>query len=362
MSAASPNLPTVLVAMSGGVDSSVAALLLKNQGHEVAGATLKLFHNEEINIRSDTCCSLADVEDARAVAYALDIPHYVFNFTNLFKELVIERFAKAWQAGFTPNPCIDCNTFVKFPVLLLRATEMGYTHIATGHYAKVRYDEKSGRYLLLKSCDPLKDQSYVLYTLTQAELSHLLLPLGEHTKLETRALAATHGLVNARKRDSQDICFVPDKDYAAFLCHYSGEPPRPGFLTDKNGTVLGTHAGHIHYTIGQRRGLGLALGYPAYVCAKDVESGRIVLGQECDLYSSDATVEALNLIAVPEIKQPLRVTVKFRCGRKTAAATVLQTGPRSAFIHCDEPQRALTPGQSAVFYDGDIVIGGGIIR
>ena len=255
-----------IIAMSGGVDSSVAALLTKETGDECIGATMKLFHNEDIGVkREKTCCSLDDVEDARNVCYRMGIRYYVFNFSERFKEDVMDRFVDAYEHGSTPNPCIDCNRYLKFDKMFQRMRELEYDYIVTGHYARVEYDEEKNRYLLKKAVDDTKDQSYVLYMLTQEQLAHISLPLGGLRKTEVREIAEKHGFVNARKHDSQDICFVPDGDYAKFIEQYTGRKSIPGDFVDTEGNILGKHKGIIHYTIGQRKGLGLSLGYQAFV-------------------------------------------------------------------------------------------------
>jgi tRNA-specific 2-thiouridylase len=353
----------VMVAMSGGVDSSVAAALLKEQGYEVCGATLKLFSNEDIGQDSltRTCCSLADVEDARRVSDKLGFEHFVFNFGDRFKKDVIGRFAETYITGGTPNPCIDCNRFIKFDKLLERARMLDMDCIATGHYARVEYDEKSGRYLLKKAADKAKDQSYVLYAMTQEQLKGTLFPLGGLTKSEVRALARERGLVNAGKPDSQDICFVKDGDYAAFLEQTLGVESVPGPFTDSSGKILGTHKGLIHYTIGQRKGLSLSFDRPKYVIRKDAETNTVVLGDESELYGKTMTVTEVNLISVPRLDTPIRAAVKTRYSQTEAPATLYPLENGDISVEFDQPQRALTKGQAAVFYDGDTVIGGGTI-
>jgi tRNA-specific 2-thiouridylase len=349
--------------MSGGVDSSVAASLLVEQGYDVCGVTLKLFSNEDIGLDSvlRTCCSLSDVGDARSVAYKLGIDHFVFNFGDAFNRDVIRRFADAYIAGRTPNPCIDCNRFIKFDKLPERAQLMGWDYIATGHYVRTAYDEKAGRYLLKKARDASKDQTYVLYALTQEQLKRTLFPLGGLTKNEVRALAVSRGLLNAQKPDSQDICFVPGGDYAAFIENVLGYKSEPGDFVDSGGKVLGRHKGLIHYTIGQRRGLGLSAVRPKYVIGKDVETNTVIVGNEEELYSISMTVDNLNLISVPELTEPVRASVKTRYSQKETPATLYPPEDGRMLILFDNPQRAVTPGQAAVFYDGDTVIGGGTI-
>ena len=353
----------VMVAMSGGVDSSVAAALLMDEGFDVCGATLKLFSNEDIGLQHTTrsCCSLEDVEDARAVAYKLGFAHHVFNFGELFRQQVINRFAASYANGETPNPCIDCNRFIKFDKLLERALVLGMDYIATGHYARVELDEQTGRYLLKKAVDPTKDQSYVLYAMTQEQLGHTLFPLGGLKKSEVRTIAEEHGLVNAKKPDSQDICFVKDGDYASFLENTMKVRSPAGNFVDSSGNVLGEHAGLFHYTIGQRKGLKLSFDRPKFVIRKDLQRNTVVLGDEAELYSMSMTVKDVNLISIEALTVPMLAAVKTRYSQKEVPATLypLKNG-QIAVCFC-EPQRAVTSGQAAVFYDGDTVIGGGTI-
>ncbi len=353
----------VMVAMSGGVDSSVAAALLKDEGFEVIGATLKLFSNEEIGLEhtSRTCCSLEDVEDARAVAAKLGFAHYVFNFGELFRQQVINRFAESYAKGDTPNPCIDCNRFIKFEKLLERALVLDMDYIATGHYARVELDGETGRYLLKKAADPTKDQSYVLYAMTQEQLRHTLFPLGVLKKSEVRAIAEARGLVNAKKPDSQDICFVKDGDYASFLENTLKVPSPHGNFVDSRGKLLGEHEGLIHYTIGQRKGLKLSFEKPKYVIRKDPEANTVVLGEEAELLCGDMIVRDVNLISVEALTAPMKAAVKTRYSQKEAPAVLVPLEDGSVFVRFFEPQRAVTSGQAAVFYYGDTVIGGGTI-
>ncbi len=353
----------ILIAMSGGVDSSVAAYLIKSQNVDAVGVTLKLFSNEDISLDAEkTCCSLSDVEDAKCVAARLGIDHHVFNFSDNFKEKVIDRFVSTYEAGGTPNPCIDCNRFIKWRQLLMRADLMECTHIATGHYARVEHDSASGRMLLRRSADRSKDQTYVLWALTQEQLSRTILPLGSLTKDEVRELAEEQNFINADKPDSQDICFVPDGDYAGFIERYSKKTAVPGDFIDSDGKILGRHNGIIRYTIGQRKGLGISLGKPAFVSRIDPLSNTVTLGDEDLLFSDELYASDINLIAVSEISSPLRVTAKVRYSAKEAPATVVQTGDNELYIKFDTPQRALTRGQSVVLYSDEIVVGGGIIK
>lgn len=355
----------VMVGMSGGVDSSVAAMLLRDQGYEVMGVTLKLFSDEDI-VEADkegkTCCALNDVMDARSVAYKLGFEHMVFNFRDCFRERVMEQFAQCYLSGRTPNPCIECNRHVKFDKMLRRALELGYDYIATGHYAVREYDENTGRYLLKRPKDRSKDQTYVLYALTQEQLCHTLFPLGGLEKQEVREAAERAGLVNSAKPDSQDICFVPDGDYAGFITKFTGREMPEGSFTDTEGKVLGTHKGIIHYTVGQRKGLGIALGKPAYVVSKDVERNTVVLGDESDLYTDSLTAEDVNLISVETLEAPMRITAKTRYSQKDQPGVLSFIGNGIYRVDFDQPQRAVTAGQAVVFYDGDVVVGGGTIR
>lgn len=352
----------VLVGMSGGVDSSVCAYLLKQNGFEPTGVNCRFFDNDDIFSKAKTCCSLEDSRDARAVAYKLGIPFYVFNFKDDFRQNVIEAFVNAYINGETPNPCIDCNKYLKFNKLLRRAMELDHDYIATGHYAKIEYDDASKRYLLKKGADEAKDQSYVLYNLTQFQLKHTLFPLGKMKKSEIRAIALQQGFVNAAKHDSQDICFVPDGDYAAFIEKHTGKAFPHGDFVDQNGKVLGEHKGIIRYTVGQRRGLGLALPAPLYVKQKDVKNNRVILSDNESLYSCSLDARDANFIAFEKLNAPLKVKAKVRYKQPEQSATVIQTGDTTFHVEFDSPQRAIASGQAVVLYDGDVVVGGGIIE
>jgi tRNA-specific 2-thiouridylase len=349
-----------VIAMSGGVDSSVTAALMLGEGYECIGVTLKLTGGEPGAAGGNrSCCSLADVNDARQAAYKLGLPHYVLNFTGPFREEVIRRFVETYEAGGTPNPCIDCNRYIKFERLLYRTRELDYDVLATGHYARIEQDRD--RFLLKKALDQKKDQSYVLYCLTQEQLKRTRFPLGGKTKAQVREIAAGLGFVNAEKPDSQDICFVPGGDYGSFMERWTGKSYPAGRIIDKAGKVLGQHRGLVRYTIGQRRGLGVAMNGPVYVTAKDLEANTVTLGPAEDLYSKALTAVNINLIALPRLERPLRVRVKTRYLQAEQWATAEQTGEDCLRIEFDEPQRAITPGQAAVMYEGDLVLGGGTI-
>ena len=352
-----------LIAMSGGVDSSVAAMLMCREGYECIGVTMKLYDNEDIGLsKGHTCCSLDDVEDARGVAYQLGMRFYVMNFKEDFSEKVIDRFVDAYETGRTPNPCIDCNRYMKFAKLYHRAQEVGCDTIVTGHYARIEYDENRGRWLLKKSKNTAKDQSYVLYFMTQEQLAHTRFPLGEfETKEEVRSLAAEYHFTNAGKHDSQDICFVPDGNYAGFIERRTGKKYESGSFVDTEGRILGEHKGIIRYTIGQRKGLGLALPAPLYVCRKDMKNNTVILSPEEGLYTKELMADDFNWIALEAPKEPIRVTAKTRYHAREAAATAVSLADKTVKIVFDEPQRAITSGQAVVLYDGDVVVGGGTI-
>jgi tRNA-specific 2-thiouridylase len=359
-----------VIAMSGGVDSSVAAALTLGEGWDCIGVTLKLIDGGPAGERPDGgcsrysrgCCSLADVNDARQAAYRLSLPHYVLNFTEPFRDEVIRRFVETYEAGRTPNPCIDCNRYIKFERLLYRARELDYDILVTGHYARIEQDRGSGRFLLKKALDEKKDQSYVLYCLTQEQLGRTRFPLGALSKARVREIAAELGFVNAEKPDSQDICFVPDGDYGGFMERWTGKSYPAGDIVDGTGKVLGRHRGLVRYTIGQRRGLGVARNEPVYVTAKDLAANTLSLGPEAELYSKTLVAADINLIALPRLERPLRVRVKTRYLQPEQWATVEQTGEDCLRVEFDDAQRAITAGQAAVMYDGDLVLGGGTIQ
>ena len=339
----------ILVGMSGGVDSSAAALILKEKGYSVTGLTLKLCKEDKEQ----------DINDAKAVCEKLGIEHLTLDLKNEFKEKVIDEFINQYKIGLTPNPCLECNKYIKFGKMLELALEKGFDKIATGHYARV--EKKGGRFILKKATDISKDQSYVLYSLTQHQLKHLELPLGYLTKPEIREKAEESGLVNANRPDSQDICFVPNGDYAAFIEENGGFVSEKGNYTDINGNILGKHQGVIHYTIGQRKGLGIALGKPQFVIDKSSETNTVVLGDEENLFKKEVLVSDVNFIPFDKLEREMRVTAKLRYRHAEQPATIYPMDDTKVKILFDEPQRAPSSGQGAVFYDGDTVVGGGKI-
>lgn len=353
----------VVVGMSGGVDSSVAAYLLKEQGYDVIGVTMQIWQDEEQAAQEENggCCGLGAVDDARRVAAALEIPYYVMNFKKEFKENVIDYFVEEYQNGRTPNPCIACNRYVKWESLLQRSLSIGAEYIATGHYARVVQLE-NGRYTLRRSATLAKDQTYALYNLTQEQLKRTLMPVGEYTKDEVRAIAEKINLRIANKPDSQDICFVPDGDYAAYIEEEAGVKVPEGNFVLTDGTVLGRHKGITHYTVGQRKGLGLALGYPAFVLEIRPETNEVVIGTKEESMTTQLRARNLNFMAVEDLTEPLHVFTKIRYNHKGAWCTIEKTGEDEVLCTFDEPQRAVTPGQAVVFYDGEYVLGGGTIQ
>ncbi|MCQ2373641.1 MAG: tRNA 2-thiouridine(34) synthase MnmA [Phascolarctobacterium sp.] len=343
-----------LIAMSGGVDSSVSALLMQQQGYECIGATMSLF-------QKSTCGGEQDVRDAAKICQDLGMEHHVINFADKFREHVISRFIDAYEHGRTPNPCVDCNRHLKFGKLYAKAQELGCEFVVTGHYAQVRYDEAKGRYLLVKGVDPHKDQSYVLYSLTQEQLAHVQFPLGGYCKPEIRDIAEKHGFVNARKHDSQDICFVENGKYAEFIEKQTGKKFKAGDFVDVEGKVLGRHKGIIYYTVGQRKGLGLALPQPMYVKEIDVAHNKVILATNDQLFSTHVEAKDINLIDCERITEPRRLKARIRYHHVEQWATVTQPDEDTLLVDFDEPQRAITKGQSLVLYDGDVVVGGGTI-
>lgn len=352
----------VMVAMSGGVDSSVAAMLLQQEGYELAGATMRLYTGEDTAAFEERACgSQRDIEDAEKVCQKLGIEHFVYDFAGSFKEKVMDKFAESYLRGETPNPCIDCNRYIKFESLFQEGRLFGFDYIATGHYVRRGYEERTGRWLLKKGLDAAKDQSYVLYSLTQEQLAKTLFPLGERTKAEVRRLAEKGGFLNSNKPDSQDICFVPDRDYKAFIERQYGIESTPGDFVDAGGRVLGRHKGIIGYTTGQRRGLGVSADRPLYVIKKDLCRNSIVLGDEKELYTKKIVVRDVNFISIAELTAPLAVSAKIRYSQKTADAVITPLQNGEVLLEFAEPQRAATAGQAAVFYDGEVVVGGGTI-
>lgn len=354
----------VVVGMSGGVDSSVAAYLLKQQGYDVAGVTMEIWQQEENQAQEENggCCGLSAVEDARQVAWKLGIPHYVMNFRKEFKSHVIDYFMDEYVHGRTPNPCIACNRFVKWESLLNRSLEIGADFIATGHYAQIEM-LPSGRYTLKKSVTEAKDQTYALYNLTQHQLAHTLMPVGSYEKDQIRQIAADIGIPVAHKPDSQEICFIPDHDYARFIKENSPTRIPEGNFVDIDGNVLGRHKGITHYTIGQRKGLNLSLGRPAFVVAIRQESNEVVIGEAGDVFSDRLVCDRLNWMAIEGLKgKRMHVQAKIRYSHKGAPCVIEEMGQDLVEVRFQEPQRAITPGQAVVFYDEGYVVGGGTIR
>ena len=352
----------VVIGMSGGVDSSVAAWLLKEQGYEVIGVTMQIWQEEEQEIQEENggCCGLSAVEDARRVAAQLDIPYYVMNFRADFKKSVIDYFTAEYLAGRTPNPCIACNRYVKWEALLKRSLEIGADYIATGHYARV---EKltSGRFSIRHSVTAAKDQTYALYNLTQEQLSRTLMPVGEYSKEQIREFAAQLGLRVAEKPDSQEICFVPDQDYAGFIERTTGKPSEEGNFVTADGTVLGRHKGIIHYTIGQRRGLGLPMGRRVVVTQIRPETNEVVIGEQEDVFTRTLYADRLNYMAEPSFASGQKAVAKIRYNHRGTPYAIYPEEEDRVRVEFDEPVRAVTPGQAVVFYDGDYVLGGGTI-
>lgn len=342
---------SALIAMSGGVDSSAAAYLVQAEGLRCQGVTMRLLAGDDGQ----------NASDAESVCRRLGIPFAVLDLTAEFEKWVIEPFVRVYQAGGTPNPCVDCNRRMKFSRLMEAADEAGLYYVATGHYARAERDPETGRLLLKKALDAGRDQSYFLYTLTQGQLERVRFPLGGMEKRQVRDLAERLGFVNARRRDSQDICFIPDGDYGAFLEAYTGRPLPAGDFLDREGRTVGRHRGAARYTLGQRKGLGLAMGEPVYVCGKDMAAGTVTVGPESALYAREILAEDLNWISVEGLEAPLRVRAKTRSRQAEQPAALFPEAGGRVRVVFDEPQRAVTPGQAAVFYDGSRVVGGGTI-
>ncbi len=353
----------VVVGMSGGVDSSVAAYLLKEQGYDVIGVTMQIWQEEETELQSENggCCGLSAVEDARRVAQVLDIPHYVMNFRKEFKICVMDYFVEEYLRGRTPNPCIACNRYVKWESLLRRSLEIGGDSIATGHYARI-VQLPNGRFAVRNSVTAKKDQTYALYNLTQFQLAHTLMPIGEYTKEEVRRIAEELSLPVAHKPDSQEICFVPDHDYAAFIEREAGSRvPGPGNFITAEGEILGQHKGITHYTIGQRRGLTLPMGHRVFVTDIRPDSDEVVIGEEEALYTTKVCCDHLNWMSIEDLTEPRRVLAKIRYNHPGEYCEIEKTGEDQVLCRFERPVRAATPGQAAVFYDGEYVLGGGTI-
>lgn len=353
---------TVVVGMSGGVDSSVAAKLLRDQGYDVIGVTMQIWQDEDRDTQMENagCCGLSAVADARRVAATLEIPYYVMNFKKEFERDVISYFVDAYKKGETPNPCIACNRYVKWESLLDKSLSIGADYIATGHYAKVEQLE-NGRYVLKQSKTIRKDQTYALYNLTQDQLARTLMPVGDYEKEEIREIAETINLRIANKPDSQDICFVPDGDYGKFLEEYTGDKSEPGNFVDLEGNVLGQHKGIVYYTIGQRKGLGISLGKPGFVVEIRPETNEVVIGDNSDTFALGLMAKELNFMPFEKLEGEMTFTAKTRYSQKPALCKVKMVGEDQMEVQFEDAQRAITPGQAVVLYDGDICVGGGTI-
>lgn len=351
----------VVVGMSGGVDSSVAAYLLKEEGYEVIGVTMQIWQKDAEADKDGGCCGLSAVDDARRVCQKLDIPHYVMNFRDDFKKHVIDYFLEEYQNARTPNPCIACNRYVKWESMLQKALQIGAEYIATGHYARIVQDEKTGRYMLKKSKTLAKDQTYALYNLTQHQLAHTLMPLGDYTKEEVREIAAKIELAVATKPDSQEICFVPDDNYAGYIEEETGQKAKPGSFLNKNGKVIGKHKGIIHYTIGQRKGLGLSLGKPVFVTKINPKDNTVTVGDNEELFTTTVFANKLQFMPFEKLEGELSCSAKIRYSHQPSPCKIKRIDEETVVCEFEEKQRAITPGQAIVFYDEEIVLGGGTI-
>ncbi len=350
----------VVVGMSGGVDSSVAAWLLKRQGYDVVGVTMEIWEDAPAESEDGGCCGLSAVEDARRVAQVLEIPYYVMNFRDVFREKVMDYFTEEYAQGRTPNPCIACNRYVKWEALLQRSLEIGADYIATGHYARI-CRLPNGRYAIRRSATAAKDQTYALYNLTQEQLAHTLMPVGDYEKSEVRRMAEEAGLPVAQKADSQEICFIPDHDYAAFVRERTERGSQPGNFVNRAGEVLGCHTGIVHYTVGQRKGLGVTFGKPMFVLGIRPETNEVVLGEADEVWEDSLLCNRLNFMSVPDLCGEREVTAKIRYSHSGARCLIRRVGTDLVECRFPEPVRAITPGQAVVFYDGDLVLGGGTI-
>ncbi|MDR7870649.1 MAG: tRNA 2-thiouridine(34) synthase MnmA [Tissierellaceae bacterium] len=352
----------VVLGMSGGVDSSVAAYVLQQQGYEVIGVTLsQIPHDEVFDEYAGGCCSISSVYDAKEVAHELGIPHYVLNFRGLFERKVIDYFVDEYLEGRTPNPCLACNKFIRFSEFLEKAKSLGADYLATGHYAVVEKDESTGRYLMKKSKDMGKDQTYFLHQMTQYQLSHTLFPLGGYTKDKVRELAEEIGLIIHNKPDSEEICFIPDDDHGKFIKEREPDKVVPGNFVDTSGNILGQHKGIVYYTIGQRKGLGIALGKRMTVQGINPDKNEVILGDESGIYNSKIFASDVNFIPFDKLSDEMEVTAKIRHGKKESKAKI-KPHEDGVIVEFYEPQRAIAKSQAVVFYDGDIVVGGGLIR
>lgn len=355
----------VVIGMSGGVDSAVAAYVLKEQGYDVIGITMKLWEEDEDKYAEDYggCCSLSSVEDARLVCEKLGIPFYVMNYNEPFVEKIVDNFIEEYLEGHTPSPCIRCNKYIKFDELLKTANELGAYYVATGHYGVIGYDEQLDRYVIKKSAEERKDQTYMMYSLSQEQIKHTLMPLGGfETKEEVRQIAEREDLIVARKNDSQELCFVIDDDYVRFIKEHTLKPIPRGKFVDTSGKVLGEHKGIIHYTVGQRKGLGVTFGKPMYVIEIRPKTNEVVLGDNVDVFRKELTAKEVNFITMKELKEPYKCEGKVRYSSKTSPCTIYPLDGDRVRVVFDDAQRAVTPGQAVVFYDGDYLVGGGVIE